>query len=156
MNKNSMRKLLSFILCMVLIAAMALLATGCSDKTETPEETLASTEATQTPATTEVIEKGEGKTAFNFEVTDLDGKTTKFLVKTDKTIVGDALLEVGLITGDPGPYGLYVKTVNGISAIYETDNAYWAFYTNGEYATKGVDQTQIDTTATYAFVKTPA
>ena len=156
MNKNSMRKLLSFILCMVLIAAMALLATGCSDKTETPEETLASTEATQTPATTEVIEKGEGKTAFNFEVTDLDGETTKFLVKTDKTIVGDALLEVGLITGDPGPYGLYVKTVNGISAIYETDNAYWAFYTNGEYATKGVDQTQIDTTATYAFVKTPA
>lgn len=158
MNKNSMRKLLSFVLCIVLIAAMALFATGCSDKTETPETpaTTGQTEATQAPVPAEVTTKGEGKTAFNFEVTDLDGTTTKFLVKTDKTIVGDALLEAGLITGDPGPYGLYVKTVNGISAVYETDNAYWAFYTNGEYATKGVDQTEIDPTATYSLVKTPA
>ena len=161
MNKNSMRKLLSFVLCIVLIAAMALLATGCSDKTETPETSATTTqtqatEATQAPAPAEVIEKGEGKTSFNFEVTDLDGKTTKFLVKTDKTVVGEALLEVGLIAGEDGPYGLMVNSVNGISAIYEKDNAYWAFYTNGEYASKGVDQTEIDPTATYAFVKTPA
>ena len=163
MNKNSMRKLLSFVLCIVLIAAMALFATGCSDKAETPKETQATTEATQAateatqaPATTEVIEKGEGKTSFNFEVTDIDGKTTKFLIKTDKEIVGDALQELGLVVGEDSTYGLYVKTVNGIDAIYEKDNAYWAFYTNGEYATKGVDQTTIDTTATYAFVKTPA
>ena len=160
MNKNSMRKLLSFILCIVLIAAMALLATGCTDnKKETPKtpdttQATTSTDATKTPATTDVITKGEGQTSFKFEVTDLDGKTTKFLVKTDKTIVGDALQEVGLITGDPGPYGLYVKSVNGITADYDKDGAYWAFYTNGEYALKGVDQTEIDTTATYAFVKT--
>ena len=156
MNKNSMRKLLSFVLCIVLIAAMALFATGCSDKAETPKETPAATEATQAPATTEVIEKGEGKTAFNFEVTDMDGKTTKFLIKTDKEIVGDALQELGLVVGEDSTYGLYVKTVNGIDAVYEKDGAYWAFYTNGEYATKGVDQTTIDPTATYAFVKTAA
>ena len=101
-----------------------------------------------------VVEKGEGKTSFHFEVTDIDGKTTRFLVKTDKTIVGDALLETGLITGDPGPYGLYVKSVNGITADYGTEGAYWAFFINGEYALKGVDQTEIDTTTTYAFVKT--
>lgn len=156
MNKNNMRKLLSFILCIVLIAAMALFATGCSDKkpAETPQTE--ATEATQASAPTEVIEKGEGKTAFNFEVTDLDGKTTKFLVKTDKTIVGEALLEVGLITGEEGPYGLMVSAVNGDTADYNKDKAYWAFYTNGEYATKGVDSTEIDPTATYAFVKTPA
>ncbi|MBR5023288.1 MAG: DUF4430 domain-containing protein [Oscillospiraceae bacterium] len=161
MNKNNMRKLLSFVLCIVLIAAMALLATGCSDKTETPQPpaTTTQTEATKSildEVPTAVTEKGEGKTSFNFEVTDLDGKTTKFLVKTDKTIVGEALLEVGLISGENGPYGLMVNSVNGISAIYEKDNAYWAFYANGEYATKGVDSTEIDPTATYAFVKTPA
>ena len=161
MNKNSMRKLLSFVLCIVLIAAMALLATGCSDKTETPETSATTTqtqatEATQAPAPAEVIEKGEGKTSFNFEVTDLDGKTTKFLVKTDKTIVGEALLEVGLIAGEEGPYGLMVSAVNGDTADYNKDKAYWAFYVNGEYASKGVDQTEIDPTATYAFVKTPA
>lgn len=160
MNKNSMRKLLSFVLCIVLIAAMALLATGCSDKKETPK----ASEPAQTEATkdivdevpTQVTEKGEGKTAFNFEVTDLDGKTTKFLVKTDKTIVGEALLEVGLITGEEGPYGLMVSAVNGDTADYNKDKAYWAFYVGGEYATKGVDQTEIDPTATYSFVKTPA
>ncbi len=164
MNKNSMRKLLSFVLCIVLIAAMALLATGCSDKTETPKTPETSATTSQTEATkgileevpTQVTEKGEGKTAFHFEVTDSDGKTTKFLVKTDKTIVGEALLDAGLIAGENGPYGLMVNSVNGISAIYEKDKAYWAFYTNGEYATKGVDQTEIDPTATYAFVKTPA
>ena len=133
MNKNNMRKLLSFILCIVLIAAMALLATGCSDKTETPKASEpAQTEATKAPASTEVTEKGEGKTSFNFEVTDLDGKTTKFLVKTDKTVVGEALLEVGLITGEEGPYGLMVSAVNGDTADYNKDKAYWAFYTNGE------------------------
>ena len=155
MNKNSMRKLLSFILCIVLIAAMALFATGCSDKAETPKETQATTEATQASAT-EVIEKGEGKTSFNFEVTDIDGKTTKFLIKTDKTIVGEALQELGLIDGEDSTYGLMVSTVNGVTADYNKDKAYWAFYVNGEYAAKGVDQTEIDTTATYAFVKTPA
>lgn len=163
MNKHNMRKLLSFVLCIVLIAAMALLATGCSDKksTEMPQtgETSATTdqtEATQAPAPAEVTTKGEGNTAFNFEVTDMDGKTTKFLVKTDKTIVGEALLEVGLIAGEDGPYGLMVNSVNGITADYNKDKAYWAFYTNGEYAAKGVDQTEIDPTATYSFVKTPA
>ena len=164
--KNNMRKLLSFVLCIVLIAAMALFATGCSNNepVETPQTgdgatamtNPEATEATQAPASGEVIEKGEGKTAFSFEVTDLDGKTTKFLIKTDKTIVGEALLEAGLIAGEEGPYGLMVDSVNGISAIYEKDKAYWAFYTNGEYATKGVDQTEIDPTVTYAFVKTPA
>ena len=140
MNKNSMSKLLSFILCMVLIAAMALIATGCSDKTEPPKETLAATEATQAPATTEVTTKGEGKTAFNFEVTDIDGKTTKFLIKTDKTIVADALLELELIEESKESAGLFV-TVNGISADYNKDGAWWQFFINGESATKGVDQT---------------
>ena len=153
--KNNMRKLLSFILCVVLIAAMALFATGCTNnKEETPKETEATlaTQAT-TPA---VIEKGEGKTAFNFEVTDMDGTTTKFLIKTDKEIVGEALQELGVIAGEDSTYGLMVSTVNGITADYNKDKAYWAFYVNGEYAAKGVDQTEIDTSATYAFVKTPA
>ena len=155
MNKNSMRKLLSFILCMVLIAAMALLATGCSDKTETPKETLAATEATQAPATTEVIEKGEGKTAFNFEVTDLDGKTTKFLIKTDKTTVGEALLELELIEESKASAGMFV-TVNGISADYVKDGAWWQLFINGETASKGAKDITIEPGATYSFVKTPA
>ena len=61
---------------------------------------------------------------------------------------------VGLITGDPGPYGLYVMKVNGIEAIYEEDGSYWAFYENEQYALAGVDQTNIDPDVAYSFVQT--
>ena len=58
---------------------------------------------------------GEGKTTFNFKVVDLEGKTTSYQIKTDKAIVGEALLELNLIAGEEGAYGLYVKTVNGVN-----------------------------------------
>ena len=35
------------------------------------------------------------------------------------------LLSLDLIAGDEGEYGLYVKTVNGITADYETDGMYF-------------------------------
>lgn len=157
MNKNRTRKLLSFIICIVLIAATALLAAGCSDKEPTEEapSTNQSTDATQGTIPADVTVKGEGKTSFYFNVTDLDGKVTKFLIKTDKTIVGDALLELNLITGEPGNPGLYVTSVNGITADWNKEQAYWAFYINGQYASTGVDATKITPNATYGFVKTP-
>ena len=34
---------------------------------------------------------------------------------------------------------------------YATDGSYWAFYINGEYATTGVDSTEIEDGATYTF-----
>ncbi len=45
----------------------------------------------------------------------------------------------------------YVKTVNGITADYDTDGTYWAFYVNGEYAMTGVDSTPVEDGAVYAF-----
>ena len=159
MNKNSVKKTLSFILCMVLIAAMALLATGCSDKKpiETPK-TSDSTASVQTTGSTkstekspEVTQKGEGSISFQFQVKDLSGNVTKFLIKTDKTTVGDALLELELIAGENGAYGLYVKKVNGILADYDVDQTYWAFYVNGEYVNYGVDSANVEEGATYTF-----
>ena len=74
-----------------------------------------------------------------------------FEIHTDKTIVGEALLDLELIEGDMGDFGLYVKTVNGITADYDTDGTYWAFYVNGEYAMTGVDMTDIVDGDTYSF-----
>jgi len=136
---------LSFALCVVLIAAMALFTFGCND------ETTQDPGAVNESGDVSVTEVGEGETQFYFNVTDKDGNITKFSVKTNKTIVGDALIELGLITGDPGDYGLYVKSVNGITADYNVDGTYWAFYINGEYAMTGVDQTEITAGATYDF-----
>lgn len=79
-------------------------------------------------------------------------KTVTFTIKTDKDTVGAALLEHGLIAGDEGPYGMYVKVVNGMSADYDVDQRYWAFYTNGEISMTGVDVTAITEGATYQMV----
>ena len=48
-------------------------------------------------------------------------------------------------------FSLYVKKVNGITADYDVDQTYWAFYINGEYGMTGVDATDIEAGATYTF-----
>ena len=91
------------------------------------------------------------KISFTFEVVHLDGTTKTFEVKTYKAMVGDALVEKNYIAGENDMYGLYVKTVDGETLDWDKDGAYWAFYVNGEYASKGVDSTEIVDGATYAF-----
>lgn len=147
MKKTSLQKLLALIGCMVLIAAMALVTTGCGSKTETPVPTEAAT-------VSDVKELGEGATTFEFTAEDLDGTKYVFQIHTDETTVGAALIGVGLLKGEDGPYGLYVHEVNGIRAVYEEDGSYWAFYVNGEYGMTGVDLTDIEPDTAYAMVKT--
>ncbi len=148
MKQMEIKKHLSLFLCMMLIAAMALFTTGCNDnaKTDAPESAV-TTEAEATEA--QVV--GEGNTVFTFSVVGADGAETFFEVHTDKTIVGEALLDCGLIAGDESDYGLYVKTVNGVTADYDADGAYWSFYVDGEYAQAGVDTTTIEEGKTYTF-----
>lgn len=140
MKMKFIKKLSSFFLCMMLIMAMALSTTGCSDDKKVSQEQSA-----------DATILGEGSTTFTFIVVDKDGKETPFEIHTDKTIVGEALLDLELIEGDMGDFGLYVKTVNGITADYDTDGTYWAFYVNGEYAMTGVDMTDIVAGDTYSF-----
>lgn len=85
---------------------------------------------------------GKGAKTVEVEV-KAEEKSVTFTIKTDKNTVGDALLEHKLIDGDQGEYGLYIKVVNGITADYDVDKSYWAFYIDGEYATSGVDTTEI-------------
>lgn len=144
MKMKNIKKMLSLFLCVVLIAAMALLTTACKDIFED----LFQKEEATTPQETEVPAL---KKNFTFIVVDKDGKETSFSISTDKATVGDALLEEGLIEGENGAYGLYVKKVNGIVADYDIDKTYWAFYINGEYAMSGVDATEIVEGATYSF-----
>ena len=145
MKKNRVKKLLSLLLLMVLIAAMALTGAGCDNTQKDPET------PKTTAASADVTIIGEGSKVFDFSVSDFDGKVTDFEIHTDKETVGDALLDLGLIEGDEGAYGLYVKVVNGIKADYDTDGKYWAFYVDGEYASTGVDTTPIEEGKAYAF-----
>ena len=142
MNKLSMKKLLSILLCIALIAALALSTVGCSKNGNTAPATTAEASG--------VVSMGEGETSFLFNVVDPEGKESHFEIHTDEKTVGAALLSLGLIAGEDSEYGLYVKTVNGVTLDYDTDGAYWAFYINGEYASTGVDATNIEVGAAYA------
>lgn len=135
---------LPFILCIVLTAAIALFTTGCNG-TDTPPS---GADAAQQDNSAQL---GEGSTKFDFTVVDKEGNQTAFEIHTDKETVGQALLELELIAGDEGPYGLYVKTVNGITADFDKDGVYWAFYINGEYAVTSVDGTKITEGDHYSF-----
>ncbi len=91
---------------------------------------------------TEDTELGEGEKTVVVEVTVKEHSVT-FTLNTDKAILGDALIEHALIDGEAGQFGLYIKKVNGITADYDADQSYWAFYQNGEYMLTGVDTTEI-------------
>ena len=153
MQKKCNKKLLSLILSMMLIVAMAFSMTACGDNNQEKPNTEDQAGDVQGGSENQVDDTvfGEGAVAFDFVVVDKDGNETKFEIHTDKTTVGEALLEVKLIEGEEGPYGLYVKSVNGITADYDVDQTYWAFYINGEMAMTGVDVTDVEAGATYSF-----
>ncbi len=155
------RKIVTLI-CTALIAAMALTATGCAGNNTTGDA--GDTSSIQSQAVSEASEQtavsatdvgitvlGEGEMAFGLDVVDAENNESKFEIHTDKKTVGEALLDLGVIEGENGEYGLYVKTVNGITADYDTDGTYWAFYIDGEYAMTGVDQTDVVAGSTYMF-----
>ncbi len=140
MTANLSKRLLSFAICLALIAAMALTMSSCGNNNATTNDT------TGSDAVAEVA-----TVKFDFKVVDADGNETDFEIETTEKTVGAALLAKGLIAGDESEYGLYVKEVNGITADYNTDGTYWAFYVNGEYATTGVDSTEIVPGSVYTF-----
>ncbi len=145
MGKHSFLSLLFLIL---LSAAIALSVTACAkDDGGDPSETEGIKESGMENG--KVL--GTGQTQITVEVYHADGTVKSFTVKTDKTTVGDALTEVGLISGSNGQYGLEVFTVDGKKHEYSNGGKYWAFYINGEYAMNGVSSTDVVGGSTYAF-----
>lgn len=93
----------------------------------------------------------DNETALNFtvKVEHLDGSVKTFEYSSQKAMLGDALLEEGLISGYESQYGLTVTTVDGTYYDWESSNTYWALYIDGEYAMTGVDSTPITEGQTY-------
>lgn len=146
---NFKKRITSWFLCMMLVVAMAFTTVGCNTKKQNSNQQPVTEAPVSEETSTNIL--GEGQTTFLFTVVDKDGNETNFEIHTDKTIVGEALLDVDLIAGDESEFGLYVKTVNGITADYDVDKTYWAFYVNDEYAMSGVDTTTIEEGSSYSF-----
>jgi len=155
-----MKKSLSLILALLMCAAVIIGAASCK-KSETPSTAGTSDSAAQTTEATndeglwenaiykEDKDLGEGANTFTLKVS-ADDKTVVFTVKTDKETVGAALSELELIEGEGG---MYTK-VNGMTADWNVDKTYWAFYIGSDYAMTGLDETNIENGAEYSLVRT--
>ena len=143
----------------LLFTAILLLSSACGNAEEiAPEQPPLgqAPEASSASIQSNAQSIGEGATVFLFEVTDSVGNVTSWNVNTNAETVGDALVEAELIEGDVSDFGLMVTHVNGLRADFMEDNAWWAFYIDGEMAMAGVDSINIEEGVTYAFIYTPA
>lgn len=144
----------------MLVAVMACSFTGCGSQQEvesdvSQEEAVVEEEQGYVPSEEELEEGvatiGFGETVFHLDVVDINGSHSPYTIQTDAQTVGEALLELEIIEGDDSEYGMMIHTVLGSKLDYNVDNAYWAFYIDGEYAQTGVDSTDIVEGATYEF-----
>ena len=131
MNKS--KKIMIAVFCIMLIAASAMFY-SCED--ENKEENVL----------------GKGSTSFKLEVVGDKGETKVYTIKTNEETVGDALIhnDVKLVPAADKELG-YVTTVDGLTADWSVDMSYWSFYINGEYASLGAFDAEIEKDAAYKF-----
>ena len=97
-----------------------------------------------------------GSKEYTVNVVDAEGTTVTYNGTTDAEYLSelmDELVEEGDFSyvGEAGEYGLYITTINGITADY-TDGAYWSIYVNGEYGQYGADSQPVTDGDEYSFV----
>lgn len=85
-----------------------------------------------------------GSKSVTLEVVDNNGESKMYDTKTDAEFLAglmDELAETGKFSyqGDKSEYGIYINTVNGVTADYNVDGSYWAIYVNGDYGMYGAD-----------------
>ena len=88
----------------------------------------------------------EGGKTITIEVINQVDESKEYEVKTDAEFLRQAMEEAeGLeFSGQDGPYGMMIEVVNGESAVYEKDGAYWSFMVNGEYCNYGIAEQPVE------------
>lgn len=100
----------------------------------------------------------EGSKEISIEVINQAEESELYELKTDAEFLRQAMEEAkGLeFSGQESEYGLMVEVVNGESAIYDKDNAYWSFMVNGEYSNYGIDTQPVEDGDAFQIVYTEA
>ena len=77
-----------------------------------------------------------GSKQITIEIIHKDGTEKKLEYETDLEYLADLLLEKELVTGYASEeYGFTIESVDGVTADWQVDAAYWALYEGEEYAT---------------------
>ena len=78
----------------------------------------------------------EGSKQVTLVIVHKDGSEKKLEYGTDLEYLADLLLEKELVTGYASDeYGFTIESVDGVTADWAADSAYWALYEGEEYAT---------------------
>lgn len=99
-------------------------------------------------------ETEQGGKTITVTVVHEDGTEKEYTYNTDEEYLAPVLVDAGLIEGSDSQYGLYVETVDGETADYNTDQSYWCLMDGDEEATTGADSLVITDGGTYSWVYT--
>ena len=158
-NSKISFKLILSVLCLLLALPML---TSCNRDAEENPSSSAKENTSSVAAASDIwsdaiykedTDIGEGSKTVEVEV-KVNDHAILLTVHTDSKTLGEALIENGIVKGEQGEYGLYVKEVNGITADYNIDSSYWAFYQNGEYMNVGMESAEINGGEHYELVYT--
>lgn len=156
-------KIMNRIFSVVAAAALAaglLAGCGASSTASSTASSAASSEAasavSSVAASSEAAsEASDAKVKAQFTVTGADGQSQTFeLEVTDGEKLSDALAEAGLISEDEAAAG-FVTTVNGETADWDKDSAWWCLTdASGEATTVGIADIELHDGDSYAFTYT--
>lgn len=141
-----MKKTINFLAYAIMTAIVCVLVTSCAGSRIQQD-------LWETATYKEDKEFGNGEKTILVAV-GVEENLVTFKINTDKATLGDALIEHNLISGENGPYGLYIKVVNGIVADYDINQSYWSLCKDGEYMQTGVDVTEISDGEHYELIYT--
>ena len=119
------------------LAAAAITFAGCGG---------GSSDATTTAASgsTTAQESSKETKRASLEVVNSKGESKRYEDDTDAQYLRGFMDQLQAeddftYTGTESASGIFIDSVNGESANYTTDGAYWAIYVNGEYGNSGAD-----------------
>ena len=161
-----MKKLISVIASLAL-AACLLAACGNSASSAASEsvsseavysEVVSSEAVSSEAASSEAVsgeESSEAAAEATFTVVDADGNSTEIALSiTEGEKLSDALVAAGVISKEEAAAG-FVTTVNGVTADYNADGAWWCLTdAAGEMTTVGVADIELHNGDSYAFTYT--
>lgn len=152
-------KIMNRILSVVAAAALAAgLLAGCGASSaagSTASSAASSVAASSEAASSEAASAEASEVKVQFTVTGADGESQTFdLEVTDGEKLSDALAEAGIISADEAAAG-FVTTVNGETADWDKDSAWWCLTdASGEMTAVGVADIELHDGDSYAFTYT--
>ena len=87
-------------------------------------------------------ERQAGSKTIDVEVVMAEGDSQTFTYTTDSEMLGEVLQQEGLVEGQTSEYGLFITTVNGVTAD-DANQEWWCITKGGENVNTGVDMTPI-------------